>query len=91
MPLETIVDGEEISPETADGCGWFPAYRRRNASKAQAIAKTPQYVGQHGPAAGAKPPSALKRLATASKLPNLPKDHFRVVRPGCGLDVRLCS
>ncbi|KAH8036047.1 hypothetical protein HPB51_016351 [Rhipicephalus microplus] len=63
-------------------------YRHRNASKAQATAKTPQHVGQHGPAVGAKPPSPLKRLATASKLSN----HFRViVRSGGGLDVRLCS
>lgn len=49
-------------------------------------------VGQHGQAVGAKPPSPLKRLATARKLPNLPEDHFRVViRPGGGLDVLLCS
>ncbi|KAH7953061.1 hypothetical protein HPB49_004210 [Dermacentor silvarum] len=48
--------------------------------------------GQHGAAVGAKPPGPLKRLTTASKLPNLPKDHFTiVVRPGGGLDVRHCS
>ncbi|KAH7946696.1 hypothetical protein HPB52_003455 [Rhipicephalus sanguineus] len=92
MPLEAMVEGEDISPEAAAGCGWLTAYRRRNASKAHAAAKAPQHVGQHGAAAGTKPPSPLKRLATASKLPNLPKDHFRVVvRPGGGLDVRLCS
>ncbi|KAH8029056.1 hypothetical protein HPB51_022224 [Rhipicephalus microplus] len=92
MPLEAIVDGEKISPEATAGCGWLSAYRLRNASKAQATAKTPQHVGQHGPAVGAKPPSPIKRLATASKLPNQPKDHFRVVIcPGGGLDVRLSS
>lgn len=92
MPLESMVEGEEISPEAAAGCGWLPAHRRRNASKAQVAAKAPQHVGQHGAAVGAKPPGPLKRLATASKLPNLPKDHFRiVVRPGGGLDVRHCS
>ncbi|KAH7957962.1 hypothetical protein HPB51_028052 [Rhipicephalus microplus] len=90
--LEVIVDNEEISPDDAAGCGWLAAYRHRNASKAQATAKTPQHVGRHVLAVGAKPPSSLKRLATASKLPNLNKDHFRVVvRPGGGLDVRLCS
>ncbi|KAH8037727.1 hypothetical protein HPB51_016275 [Rhipicephalus microplus] len=37
-------------------------------------------------------PSPLERLATASKLPSLPKNHLRiVVRPGVGLDVRICS
>ncbi|KAH6942779.1 hypothetical protein HPB50_010252 [Hyalomma asiaticum] len=44
MPLSSVVDGEEISPEAAAaGCGWLPAYRRRNVNKAQDAAKAPQH------------------------------------------------
>ncbi|KAL1437625.1 hypothetical protein MTO96_048741 [Rhipicephalus appendiculatus] len=48
--------------------------------------------GQHGTPADAKPPNPLRKLAAASRLPALPKTHFRVViRPGGGLNVQAGS
>ncbi|KAL1478805.1 hypothetical protein MTO96_052370 [Rhipicephalus appendiculatus] len=92
MPLEALMDGEFISPEEAAGSGWIQAHRKRMADKASTAQAASAKNGQHGTPADAKPPNPLRKLAAASRLPALPKTHFRVViRPGGGLNVQACS
>ncbi|KAL1443266.1 hypothetical protein MTO96_046040, partial [Rhipicephalus appendiculatus] len=92
MPLEALMDGEFISPEEGAGSGWIQAHRKRMADKASTAQAASAKNGQHGTPADAKPPNPLRKLAATSRLPALPKTHFRVViRPGGGLNVQACS
>ncbi|KAH7936353.1 hypothetical protein HPB52_021559 [Rhipicephalus sanguineus] len=87
-----IVDGEAISPEEANGPGWITAYNRK-PSKSKA--KQPQDArpastrGRRrngGRTTG--PRGAYGRLVATSRLPQLPRDTYRIiVRPRDGLNV----
>lgn len=91
MPHESRVEGEQISKEEAESNGWITAHRKRNADKTRAENET-RTAGHNGARVGAKNAGQLRKVAAASRLPRLPKSHFRVVvRPGGGLDVRKCS
>ncbi|XP_070389158.1 uncharacterized protein [Dermacentor albipictus] len=91
MPYEAMVQGEQISKEDAESNGWITTHRKRNADKT-CVENETRKATQKGTRVGAKQASQLRKVAAASRLPRLPKSHFRVVvRPGGGLDVRKCS
>ncbi|KAH7946603.1 hypothetical protein HPB52_001847 [Rhipicephalus sanguineus] len=91
MPHEAMVEGEQISKEEAESNGWITAHRKRNADKTRLENET-RTAGHSGARVGARNAGQLRKVAAASRLPRLPKSHFRVVvRPGGGLDVRKCS
>ncbi|KAL1441336.1 hypothetical protein MTO96_008609 [Rhipicephalus appendiculatus] len=84
MPQEAMVDGEQISKEDAESNGWITARRKRNAAKARVENET-LTARQNGARVGATIAGQLRKGAAASRLPHLPKSHFRVVvRPGEG-------
>ncbi|KAL1415408.1 hypothetical protein MTO96_006832 [Rhipicephalus appendiculatus] len=91
MPHEAMVDGEQISKEDPESNGWITAHRKRNAAKTRVENET-LMARPNGARVGATKAGQLRKVAAASRLPRLPKSHFRVVvRPGGGLDVRKCS
>lgn len=95
MPEVEMVEGVEITPEEARCPGWTTATGKNKKARQEAPKSTPSPVKQGGGRGGrrtAAPRNALKKLAAASRLPNLPRDHIRViVRPRGGLDVKKIS
>ncbi|KAL1443882.1 hypothetical protein MTO96_045779, partial [Rhipicephalus appendiculatus] len=95
MSMQVVVDGEDVSTEELQSPGWTTAINRRK------VKTTPDATGE---APNAKPDVATlsqprrslmnmkKQVIAASRMPQLPKDHLRViVRPGKGLDMRHVS
>ncbi|KAL1483387.1 hypothetical protein MTO96_033234 [Rhipicephalus appendiculatus] len=89
MPLEGMDFGDENSRQEDEASGWIVAHSRKKQRQDFRPGDSP------GPSAGtrsAHPKGPIKRLIAASRLPRLPKDHYRVVvRPKGGLDVRKVS
>lgn len=101
MPQVAQMDGVEISEDEARAPGWNTALgRHKRAATTSSTARQPVGAAaekQHATSAGPRNrPNALRgglrRLATASRLPPLPKKQTRVIiRAGGGLDVRKLS
>lgn len=94
MPEVEMVEGEEISHEEANRPGWTTALGRNKKARVETpvSAGNASHVGSKGGRRTAAPQGAMKRLAAASRLPRLPRDHIRIiVRPRDGLDVRKVS
>lgn len=94
MPEVVMVEGEEISREEANSPGWTSGLGKSKKSPAEAPASVDGV--SHGDVKGgrrtAAPQGVAKRLAAASRLPRLPRDHIRIiVRPRDGLDVKKVS
>ncbi|KAL1481415.1 hypothetical protein MTO96_034478 [Rhipicephalus appendiculatus] len=89
MPLEGMDFGDENSKQEDEASGWIVAHSRKKQRQDFTPGDSP------GPSAGtrsAHPKGPIKKLIAASRLPRLPKDHYRVVvRPKGGLDVRKVS
>ncbi|KAL1482047.1 hypothetical protein MTO96_015132 [Rhipicephalus appendiculatus] len=89
MPLEGMDFGDENSRQEDEASGWIVAHSRKKQRQDFTPGDSP------GPSAGtrsAHPKGPIKKLIAASRLPRLPKDHYRVVvRPKGGLDVRKVS
>ncbi|XP_070393173.1 uncharacterized protein [Dermacentor albipictus] len=86
-----IVPGETISPEDANDPGWIAAYNRKSrkvkASQPQGASSSTRGRRRDGERT-AGPNSAYQRLVATSRLPQLPRDTFRIiVRPRDGLNV----
>ncbi|KAH9378946.1 hypothetical protein HPB48_003335 [Haemaphysalis longicornis] len=92
MPEVEMVEGTEITPEEARGPGWNAAIAKKRKPRSEL--QVPDRVAHAGAGTRvsrrtADPRGALKRLATASRLPRLPREHVRIiVRPRDGLDER---
>ncbi|KAH7975279.1 hypothetical protein HPB51_027074 [Rhipicephalus microplus] len=94
MPEVEIVEGEEISHEEANRPGWTTALGRNKKARVETPVSTgnASHGGSKGGRRTAAPQGAMKRLAAASRLPRLPRDHIRIiVKPRDGLDVRKVS
>ncbi|KAH7964168.1 hypothetical protein HPB51_027594 [Rhipicephalus microplus] len=94
MPEVEMVEREEISHEEVNRPGWTTALDRNKKARVETpvFVGNASLVGSKGGCRTAAPLGAMKRLAAASRLPRLPRDHIRIiVRPRDGLDVRKVS
>lgn len=87
------VHGMDITPEEAECSGWVTALGKKKRKSGPGEPKTPgpeaQHKGEERGRRTAAPRSALKRIVDASRLPRLPREHFKIiVRPRGGLDVK---
>nr|XP_037289453.1 uncharacterized protein LOC119183021 [Rhipicephalus microplus] len=92
MPLEEMVFGEEISRQEDEASGWIVAHSRKKQRQDFTPGDSPGPSAGHRAARPAHPKGPINKLIAASRLPRLPKDHYRVVvRPKGGMDVRKLS
>ncbi|KAL3217345.1 hypothetical protein MRX96_032493 [Rhipicephalus microplus] len=88
MPLEEMVFGEEISRQEDEASGWIVAHSRKKQRQDFTPGDSPGPSAGHRAARPAHPKGPINKLIAASRLPRLPKDHYRVVvrpkgRHGC--------
>ncbi|KAG0432639.1 hypothetical protein HPB47_020649 [Ixodes persulcatus] len=95
MAMQVTVEREDISTEEFQCAGWQSAFTKRKSSQKclpaerEQPANTPSGSSNGG---SRTPASVKKRLVAASRMPRLPKEHFRViVRPRGGLNVKNVS
>ncbi|CAN8014685.1 unnamed protein product [Ixodes persulcatus] len=95
MTMQVTVEGEDISPEEFQCAGWQSAFTKRKSSQkclpaeSEQPANTPSCSSNGG---SRTPASVKKRLVAASRMPRLPKGHFRViVQPRRGINVKNVS
>ncbi|KAH8008684.1 hypothetical protein HPB51_000721 [Rhipicephalus microplus] len=91
-----IVEGEEISEDEASSPGWMTAYGRKNTKGMRTATttreRTPTRGGRKGGGRTAAPRNAYQRIVATSRLPQLPRDTYRIiVRPRDGLNVTKVS
>ncbi|KAH7972944.1 hypothetical protein HPB52_019182 [Rhipicephalus sanguineus] len=92
MPLEEMVFGEEISRQEDGASGWIVAHSRKKQRQDFTPGDSPGLSAGNSAARPAHPKGPINKLIAASRLPRLPKDHYRVVvRPKGGMDVRKVS
>ncbi|KAL1443246.1 hypothetical protein MTO96_030357 [Rhipicephalus appendiculatus] len=95
MSMQVTVDGEDVSSEELQSPGWTTAINRRKLkTMPDATGEAPS--AKPGVATLSQPRRSLtnvkKQVIAASRMPQLPKDHLRViVRPRNGLDMRHVS
>ncbi|KAL1469778.1 hypothetical protein MTO96_024863 [Rhipicephalus appendiculatus] len=95
MSMQVTVDGEDVSSEELQSPGWTTAINRRKVkTMPDATGEAPS--AKPGVATLSQPRRSLtnvkKHVIAASRMPQLPKDHLRViVRPRNGLDMRHVS
>lgn len=94
MASGSAVEGMEITPE--EDIGWMTAITRRRrralAAGGKSVAIKDTNHGGKGSRCTATSQNVLRRVATASRIPMLPKDHIKIiVRPRGGLDVKKFS
>ncbi|KAH7962359.1 hypothetical protein HPB52_015690 [Rhipicephalus sanguineus] len=87
-----IVEGEEISQDEACSPGWMTAYGRKNSKGMRTASTTserdPTLGGRKDGGRTAAPRNAYQRIVATSRLPQLPRDTYRIiVRPRDGLNV----
>ncbi|KAH8028474.1 hypothetical protein HPB51_017431 [Rhipicephalus microplus] len=78
-----IVEGEEISQDEASSPAWMTAYGRKN-NKGMRMAnitreRTPTRGGRKGGGGTAAPRNAYQRIVATSRLPQLPRDTYRII------------
>ncbi|KAH7947614.1 hypothetical protein HPB52_014485 [Rhipicephalus sanguineus] len=91
-----IVEGEEISQDEACSPGWMTAYGRKNSKGMRTASTTserdPTPGGRKDGGRTAAPRNAYQRIVATSRLPQLPRDTYRImVRQRDGLNVTKVS
>ncbi|KAL1450313.1 hypothetical protein MTO96_043946 [Rhipicephalus appendiculatus] len=88
----STVEGMNINPDEAACSGWIEVMSRKKklAERANIPDPAPQKGnGYGGLRTAAQSRGVMRRVVKASRIPNLPRDHFKtIVRPRGGLDVR---
>ncbi|KAL1440864.1 hypothetical protein MTO96_009162 [Rhipicephalus appendiculatus] len=92
-PGVAIVEGMEINTQEPECSGWIEVLgrRKRNSDrgKPNKAAPTEEKNDENGGRRTAAPRNVLKRIVDASRIPGLPREHFKtIVRPRGGLDVK---
>ncbi|KAL3253147.1 hypothetical protein MRX96_054659 [Rhipicephalus microplus] len=80
MPLEEMVFGEEISRQEDEASGWIVAHSWKKQRQDFTPGDSPGPSAGHRAARPAHPKGPINKLIAASRLPRLPKDHYRVAR-----------
>ncbi|CAN7980466.1 unnamed protein product [Ixodes pacificus] len=95
MAMQVTVEGEDISAEEFQCAGWQSAFTKRKSSQKCLPAESKQTANKPSGSSngGSRTPASVKKhLVAASRMPRLPKEHFRViVRPRGGLNVKNVS
>ncbi|KAH7947350.1 hypothetical protein HPB52_010480 [Rhipicephalus sanguineus] len=81
MAMQVTVQGEDISPEGFQCAGWTTELSKRiSTNESLPAAGVPVNGPPYGKNVGFQSPANVKkRLADASRLPRLPREHFRVI------------
>ncbi|KAH7951062.1 hypothetical protein HPB52_004611 [Rhipicephalus sanguineus] len=91
MSMHVTVEGKDITPEECLESGRTTAISKRKSQSQPDVngrESSTQHSGSCTRAAGV----VKKRLAAASRLPRLLREHFRIiVRPRGGMDIRKIS
>ncbi|KAH7964570.1 hypothetical protein HPB51_027190 [Rhipicephalus microplus] len=93
-PNMSVVEGMDINPEEAECAGWIEV-----ASKKKKLAERADCNAGNAPTSAtgsgkggsrtAASQNVLRRVVKASRIPNLPRDHFKtIIRPRGGMDVK---
>ncbi|KAH8022667.1 hypothetical protein HPB51_000967 [Rhipicephalus microplus] len=93
-PNVSVVEGMDINPEEAECAGWIEV-----ASKKKKLAERVDCNAGNAPTSAtgsgkggsrtAASQNVLRRVVKASRIPNLPRDHFKtIIRPRGGMDVK---
>ncbi|KAH8038047.1 hypothetical protein HPB51_020697 [Rhipicephalus microplus] len=93
-PNVSVVEGMHINPEEAECAGWIEV-----ASKKKKLAEWADCNAGNAPTSAtgsgkggsrtAASQNVLRRVVKASRIPNLPRDHFKtIIRPRGGMDVK---
>ncbi|KAL1480676.1 hypothetical protein MTO96_015806 [Rhipicephalus appendiculatus] len=95
MSMHVTVEGEDIDPTECLGSGWTTAISKRKSQSQPGVSDRASSTQRGSGRGGSRIPATgvvKKRLAAASRLPHLPREHFRIiVRPRGGMDVRRIS
>lgn len=94
MTMQVTVEGEDITPEECMESGWTTTLYNRKSQREPGVSGRESLTQRSSGRGGSRTPAASvkKRLATASRLPHLPREHFRIiVRPRGGMDVKKIS
>ncbi|CAN7994182.1 unnamed protein product, partial [Ixodes hexagonus] len=95
MAMQVTVEGEDITPEELQCAGWRSAFTKRKSPQKclPAESEQPANTTSGSSNGGSRTPASVKkRLVAASRMPRLPREHFRViVRPRGGLSVKNVS
>ncbi|KAL1439509.1 hypothetical protein MTO96_010149 [Rhipicephalus appendiculatus] len=90
-PNMSGVEGMETNTPEAECSGWIEVVskKKKHAARADSNAPTSAQGSGNGGARTAAPQTVLRRVVTASRIPNLPRDHFKtIIRPRGGMDVK---
>ncbi|KAH9367672.1 hypothetical protein HPB48_020650 [Haemaphysalis longicornis] len=82
MPEVEMVEGGEIPREEANSPRWSTVVCRSKKVRAEAAPGIVPHKGVKGGRRTAAPQGVAKRLAAASRLPRLPRDHIRSITEG---------
>ncbi|KAL1477762.1 hypothetical protein MTO96_017053 [Rhipicephalus appendiculatus] len=95
MSMHVTVKGEDINPTECLGYGWTTAISKRKSQSQPGVSDRASSTQRGSGRGGSRTPATgvvKKRLAAASRLPHLPREHFRIiVHPRGGMDVRRIS
>ncbi|KAH8026915.1 hypothetical protein HPB51_000123 [Rhipicephalus microplus] len=95
MSMQVAVDEEDVSSEELQSLGWTTAVNRWKVKTVpDATGKAPRPKPSMATASQPRwlPRNVKKQIIAASRMPQLPKDHLRViVRPRNVLDLRHVS
>ncbi|KAH7976425.1 hypothetical protein HPB52_013776 [Rhipicephalus sanguineus] len=92
-PNVSVVEGMDINPEEAECAGWIEVASKKklaewadcNAGNAPTTATGSGNGGSRTTATQ----NVLRRVVKASRIPNLPRDHFKtIIRPRGGMGVK---
>ncbi|KAL1445077.1 hypothetical protein MTO96_045221 [Rhipicephalus appendiculatus] len=85
------VEGMETNTAEAECSGWIEVVskKKKHAARADSNAPTSAQGSGNGGSRTAAPQTVLRRVVTASRIPNLLRDHFKtIIRPRGGMDVK---
>lgn len=93
MPIQVTMEGEDITPEECLESGWNTAFSKRKMQGSPTPAGKTSSAQRGSATGGARTPAEVKkRIVAASRLPHLPREHYRIiVRPRGGLNVKNVS
>lgn len=93
MSMQITVEGEDITPEECLESGWTTAISKRKTQGTPAPGGKTSSTQRGGSTGGARTTTGVKkRIVAASRLPRLPREHYRIiVRPRGGLNVKNMS
>ncbi|XP_075740756.1 uncharacterized protein LOC142787020 [Rhipicephalus microplus] len=93
-PNVSVVEGMDINPGEAECAGWIEvaSKKKKLAERADCNAgnaPTSATGSDKGGSRTAASQNVLRRVVKASRIPNLPRDHFKtIIRPRGGMDVK---